>query len=378
MRRFSAFAVVIAAACLAACGKGGNVQRIAVAMPLTGDIGTEGQGIKRAVELAVAEANDAKRFPFMLEASAFDDRADPKEAKNVANLIVSDSRMIGVVGHYNSGCSIPAAQVYAQANLPMISPASTNPKLTLQQLEPGWVGPKSVFRVVPTDDVQGSYTADFAVQRLKLKKFAVVHDKTAYGQGLSEEFKRRFEQLGGKVVSFDGIAIGDKDFKALLTRIRSTSPEGVYFGGLYPECGLLIKQARELGMKTPFFSGDGSKTDGLFEVSGDASEGSYFTITGIPVEFLPSAKAFIDKYHAKYPGIEIKPFDHFGYEAANILIEALAQVGPDRAKLIQALHSIKHDGVLGVTAFDDKGDTLSKTITMTKVEKRKFVPVGSM
>lgn len=376
-KRSSAFLFSSALAfALAACGGGGgNTVRIGVAMPLTGDIGTEGQGVKRAVQLAVEEANASGKHPFKLEVRAFDDRADPKEAVSVANLIVSDSRMAGVVGHYNSGCSIPASQVYSRAGLPMISPASTNPKLTLQQLEPSWTGPKSVFRVVPTDDVQGTYAAEFAIKQLKLKDFAVLHDKTPYGQGLAEEFKKRLEALGGKALSFDGIAIGDKDFKALLTRIRSTNPEGVFFGGLYPECGLLIKQARELGMKAPFFSGDGSKTDGLFDVAGDAAEGSYFTITGIPVEELPSAKAFVEKYQAKYPGEPIKPFDHFGYEAAKILLAALEQAGPDRAKVIEALRKIRYDGVLGTTSFDEKGDTTSKIITMTRVQKKAFATV---
>jgi len=367
--------VFILAAALAGCGGDKNVVRIAVAVPLTGDIGTEGQGVKRAVELAVEEANGSGKYPFRLEARGFDDRADPKEAVNVANIIASDPRIVGVVGHYNSGCSIPASQVYARGGLPMITPASTNPKLTLQQMEAGWAGPRCVFRVVPTDDVQGSFTAEFVVGKLGLKSFAVVHDKTPYGQGLAEEFKKRLEALGGKALSFDGVATGDKDFKALLTRIRGSTPQGVYFGGLYPECGLLVKQAKELGMKMPFFSGDGSKTDGLFEVAGDSAEGSYFTITGIPVEFLPTAKAFLEKYKARFPGVEIKPFDHFGYEAAGIFLAALAQTGPDRAKVMEAVRKVEYEGVLGTTAFDEKGDTLSKIITMTKVEGRTFKPV---
>ena len=360
---------------LSGCGGGGNVVRVAVAAPLTGDVGTEGQGIKRAVELAVDEANASGKYPFKIEVRAFDDRADPKEAVNVANLIVSDSRIIGVVGHYTSGCAIPAAQVYARAGMPMISPGATEPKLTLQQLEPSWTGPRCIFRVVETDDVQGPFAAEFALKKLKLRKFAVIHDKTPYGQGLAEEFKKSLEKQGGTAVSFDGIAIGDKDFKALLTRIREAGPQGIYFGGLYPECGLLLKQSHELGMHVPFVGGDGANSPGLFDVAGKDAEDSYFTITGVPVDFLPTAKSFLDKFHQKYPGVPIKPFDHFGYEAAGVLLDALAQSGPDRAKLIQTLHSIKHQGVLGTTAFDEKGDTLSKVITMEKVEGGKFVPV---
>jgi branched-chain amino acid transport system substrate-binding protein len=361
---------------LAGCGGDSNAVRIAVAMPLTGDIGTEGQGVKRAVELAVEQANASGKFPFKLESRAFDDRADPKEAVNVANLIASDSKVIGVVGHYNSGCAIPSAPVYSRKGIPVVTPAATNPKLTLQQLEEGWTGPKNIFRVVPTDDVQGAYTAQFVVKKLKLKRFAIIHDKTFYGQGLAEEFKKNLEALGGTSLSFDGVATGDKDFKALLTRLRSTNPEGIYFGGLYPECGLLIKQGRELGLKAPFFSGDGSKTDGLFDVAGDAAEDSYFTITGIPVEYLPSAKAFVEAYQKKFPGVALHPYDHFGYEAANVILAALEKAGtPDRAKVMEALRTIKFDGVLGMTSFDEKGDTNIKTITMTRVKNKVFVPV---
>ncbi|MBI4051538.1 MAG: branched-chain amino acid ABC transporter substrate-binding protein [Elusimicrobia bacterium] len=374
---------------LSGCGQKAQVLRIAVAMPLTGDMGTEGQGVRRAVELAVAEINESKKFPFPVEARAFDDRADPKEAVNVANLIISDPQMIAVVGHYNSGCSIPASQVYSRAGLAMVSPASTNPKLTQQQLESSWNGPKSVFRVVPTDDVQGSYAAEFIYRKLKFKRFAVVHDKTPYGQGLAEQFQKRFVEIGGQVLSFDGISVGERDFKALLTRIKSLSPEGLYFGGLYTEAGLLIKQAKELGLKARFFSGDGTKTPTLFDVAGEAADGAYLTITGIPVEYLPTAKGFIQKYQKKFPGMELKPFDHFGYEATNIILETLAKILPPppqnpltsvptlRAALIEKLRKTKYSGLLGLTTFDEKGDTLNKIITMTQArfKDRSFPPL---
>lgn len=354
------------------CGPKEKVARIAVAMPLTGDMGTEGQGVRRAVEMAVDEANSAGLFPYRLEARSLDDRADPKEAVNVANLIVSDPSVLAVVGHYNSGCSIPAAKIYARAGIPMITPASTNPEVTAQQLKPDWTGLKSVFRVVPTDDVQGAYAAEFVRKKLKLSKMAVMHDKTAYGQGLAEQFKASFEGGGGKAVSYDGISIGDKDFKALLTRIKDAGPDGLYFGGVYAEAGLILKQARELGIEFPFFSGDGAKTDTLFTVAGAAADGAYLSITGVPVEYLPTAKEFVAEYKRRYsgPGMELKPFDHFGYEATRIILEALKRSGPDRAGLLEALRRTRYDGLLGTTTFDEKGDTLNKIITMTRADFR--------
>ncbi len=357
---------------LCACADKSNVVRVAVAVPLTGDMGTEGQGVRRAVELAVELANESHRFSYPIEARAFDDRADPKEAVSVANIIVSDPKTIAVIGHYNSGCSIPASQVYNRANLAMVSPASTNPKLTQQQLESGWSGPRNIFRVVPTDDVQGSFAADFVAKKLKLRRVAIIHDKTPYGQGLAEQFRDRFLSDGGSVLSFDGIVIGDRDFKALLTRLNSIKPDGIYFGGLYMEAGLLLRQAKELGLRAPFFSGDGSKTDELIKVAGPAAEGSYFSITGIPVEYLATAKPFLEKYNQKYPGVSVKPFDHFGYEATNIVLDALAKVGSDRGKIIEELRKTRYSGVLGVTEFDEKGDTKNKIVTMTQVRNGEF------
>ena len=159
MKKFLALAVLLPL--LSACGPKEKTFRLALAVPLTGDIAAMGQGMKRGADLAVKEANASGRFKFKVELRAFDDRADPKEAVNVANQIVSDSDVALVVGHLNSGCSIPAAQVYAKAGLAMITPAATNPKLTLQQMEPSWKWPKNIFRVNATDDVQGQHAANF-------------------------------------------------------------------------------------------------------------------------------------------------------------------------------------------------------------------------
>lgn len=360
----------------AACGPKDTSIKIAVAVPLTGDMGTEGQGLRRAVELAVEEANASKRFPYKLVAAPYDDRADPKEAVNVANLITSDPRVVAVVGHYNSGCAISAAKVYARAPVAMVSPAATNPEVTAQQDSADWAGPRMVFRVVPTDDVQGSYAATFAAKKLGKKRMALLHDKTAYGQGLAEQFKKTFLEQGGKIVSEDGISVGDKDFKALLTKIKNdpSKAEGIYFGGLYTEAGLLLKQMRELALKDPFafISGDGSMTFGLFDVAGDAADGAYLSIVGVPADELPSAKKFVEDYKARFPNDERKPFDHFGYEAANIIMAAMERAGsPDRAKVIEELKKTNHQGVLGTTVFDAKGDTTSKIVTMTRAVAKK-------
>lgn len=343
-----------------------------MAAPLTGDMGTEGQGLLRAVELAVEQVNAAKRFPFLLEAAPYDDRADPKEAVNVADLIVSDARVIAVIGHYNSGCALAAAPIYAQAGMPMITPSATNPQVTLQQLAPGWPGPRVVFRVVPTDDVEGAYAGDFAFRRLRKRRIALMHDGTPYGRGLALEFKSAFVKSGGKILSEDAISPGDKDFRALLSHIKAERPDALYFGGVYTEAGLIVRQMREVGMDAAFLSGDGAKTPSLFDVAGTAADGAYLTVVGTPVELLPAAKSFVAAYRQRWPGADegLKPFDPMGYEAAQVLFDALAKAGPDRPKLLEALRLTRRDGILGPMSFDDKGDTLNKTVTMVRADAK--------
>lgn len=376
-----AAASALAALFLASCGSKDKVYKLALAAPLTGDIAAMGQGMKRGTEMAVEEANASGRFKYKIELAAFDDRADPKEAVNVANQIASDPAIFAVVGHLNSGCSIPAAQVYAKKNLPMLNPASTNPKLTQQQLEPSWTWPRNIFRVNATDDVQGRFAAQYLRKNLQLKTVAVIHDKTPYGQGLAEEFQKEFLAQGGKVLSFDGIAIGDKDFKSLLTRIKNGGPQAIYFGGIYNEGGLIAKQSRELGLNAVFMSGDGTQSPEFVKVAGSASEGAYLTNVGQPPERTPSAKTFVENFKAKYPDVDFQPYDQYAYEAARIALFALESTGAglepgktDPLKAMAFLRTLKFDGVLGETRFDEKGDTLNKTISVYLVKDGKFVP----
>lgn len=347
-----------------------NVIKIALICPLTGDLAAMGQGMKRATEMAIEEANASGKFAgYSVELAAFDDRGDPKEAVNGANRIVSDKNVYGVVGHLNSGCSIPASQIYAKRNLVMVSPNSTNPKLTLQGL-------KNVFRVCTTDDVQGTFAAQYIYKKLKIQQVAVIHDKTAYGQGVAENFKTNFEPLGGKIISFDGIDTGDKDFKALLTTIKSKKPELIYFGGVYTECGLITKQAKELGLNVPVFSDDGTYTPEYLKIGGKATEGDYVSMVGIPPEKLVKARKFIEAYKNKFPGEDMQPYDPYTYEAANIVLDAIVNTNKDKIKMADYISTVKYDGILGVTSFDKNGDTLNKAISVYKIINQKFEYAG--
>lgn len=350
----------------AGCGCRRQTVRIAAALPLTGDLGSEGEGLRRAVLLAAEEAERSGKLPYRVEVAAFDDRADPEQAHSVANLIVADPRVAAVVGHYSSDCSAAAAPVYAGAALTMISPASTNPEITRAQLRPGWKGSRVVFRLVPTDDLQGAAAARYLRGRLGQKKVAVLHDGTLYGKGLADEFRRVFLRLGGKVPVEAAVKVGSRDLGAALEKLKAPGLQGVFYGGRYPEAGLILKGLGRLGKRPVFCSGDGARTPMLFTVAGAAADGAYLTSAGMPVETIPEADGFISAYRARWGGESPRPFDHYGYEAARIILKAVAEVGPERARVLAAVRRSRHEGMLGVTSFDEKGDVRSRRIAMTR------------
>jgi len=352
---------------LAGCGgTGEQVVKVALVCPLTGDIAAHGQGMKRGFEMAIEDANAAHKLgAAKIEAAIFDDRGDPKEAVTIANQIISDRAIIGVIGHLNSGCSIPASRIYEKRNVPMITPASTNPKLTMQ-------GYKNVFRVCGTDDVQGSWAGNYVLDTLKYNQVVVVHDKTPYGQGLAEEFQKQIVARGGIVTSFNGIDQGEKDFKALLTRIKTENPQVLFFGGLYAEAGLITKQMKELGLAVPLMGGDGMFSNEFARIAGPASEGDFATMVGLPPSKLPQAADFLARYAAKYPGQDMQPYDPYTYDAATLLLDAYAKVNQNRDSLIAAIAGTTYDGILGRTTFDERGDTRNKQISIYHIKDGRF------
>lgn len=360
----SAVAVLAAgvAALIVGCARERTV-RVAVAVPLTGDVGTEGQGVRRAVELAVEEANASHRLPFRVEVEPFDDRNEPAEAFNVANLIISDPRIVAVIGHYTSGCALAAARVYAAAPVAMISPSATAPELTLQQTRADWQGPRVVFRMAPTDEVQGRYAADYARERLRKRRIALVHDGTPYGISLVSEFKRAFIGGGGRVALEARVSPGQRDYSKLVADLADARPDAIYFGGVYTEAGLLLKALRSSSLKTAaFLGGDGVRTPGLFDVAGDAADGAYATLLGEPDE-----SGFVSAYAKRWPDEPLRPYDFAAYQAARIALDALAQAGPDRAKLLEAVRASRR--------FDAKGDTQNRAVHFlrARVKDRSFV-----
>jgi branched-chain amino acid transport system substrate-binding protein len=324
---------------------------IGVAGPMTGDQSKLGGDVKRGAQLAVDEWNAKGGIGGRkLHLEVGDDQHDPKQAVSVANKLINMG-IVGMVGHFNSSASIPASSVYHDADIPMITPASTNPKLTEQ-------GFSNVFRVVGRDDQQGSVAAKFVASSLKAKRISILHDKTTYGQGLAQEFKKSllaFAAEGLEVVSFDGVIQGERDFRGILTALKGHQPDLFFFGGVFPEGGQLVKQAREVGLSAPMMSGDGVIDPKFIEIAGEAAEGTYLTFTPDP-DKMPQAAGFLKKYRAKH-GSQLAPYAIYSYDATNILLKAISDSGSTEGKHITAaIRSMKYDGASGHIEFDEKGD----------------------
>lgn len=341
-----------------------NVITIGAAGPMTGDQSKMGTDLRHGVELAIEEWNAkggvlGKRIVLQVG----DDQHDPKQAVAVANKFVN-SGVAGVIGHWNSSASIPASGVYHQAKTVMITPASTNPQLTEQ-------GFPTVFRVCGRDDQQGPLAARFVRERLAGAAVAILHDKTTYGQGLAQEFQRALGD-GHRIVFTSGVTQGDKDFRAVLTTVKRAKPDLIFFGGIYPEAALLVRQARELGMSAPFLVGDGTYDQKFLEIAGPAAEGTYLTFGPDP-SALPASQTFLQKYHDRFG--PHGPYSIYAYDAANILIAAITQAQiTDGPTVAETIRSTTHQGAQGEIRFDAKGDVLNAPYVVWTVKQGQFEP----
>src|SRR5690349_20364508 len=337
--------------------------------PLTGGIAHLGKDDENGVHLAVDEAN-AKKIKLGGKAVNFvmmseDDQADPKLGPTIAQKFV-DAKVAGVVGHLNSGVSIPASAVYNQAGIPMISGSATNPKLTEQ-------GFKTIFRTVVRDDQQGPAVAAYIVNELKIKKVAIADDATAYGEGLANEVEKTLKAAGVQIVAREKTNDKATDFKAILTKMKGKSPDGIFYGGMDATGGPMLKQARELGIKASFAFGDGACTAEMNKLAGPASEGMICSQAGIPTQM--ASKAFTDAFTAKYG--EVKQYAPFFYDGANLLIAAMQKAdSADPAKYLPELQKISYDGATGHIEFDDKGDRKDAEMTIFQMKGGKVEPVA--
>jgi branched-chain amino acid transport system substrate-binding protein len=352
---------IIVSLILPACsagGAGGATIKIATQSPLSGGQSSIGVDIKNGAELALSQLSDPlKGMGFKVELAAYDDEANADKGVANAKQIVSDPAILCVVGHYNSGVQIPSSEVYHSSGLANVSPANTNPKVTDR-------GYAEVSRIVGRDDIQGSVGAQFAKSK-GVKTVYVLHDKTTYGQGIAEFFKREAETQGIKVLGFEGTE-EKANFDALLTPIVSNKPEAVYFGGMFDQIAVFIKQARQKGYQGMFISDDGFDSNEAANIAGDAlmqGGGTFYSTVAGPAKLYPGTAKFQTDFKSKY-NADPKPFAAQGYDSMGICLKAIETAAkangnkvPTRQQVAQAVRDLKaYPGITGTITFNKKGD----------------------
>jgi branched-chain amino acid transport system substrate-binding protein len=373
---FGVVAIAVIAA-VSGCGEDKKAQasgKLTIAIgsvaPLTGGIAHLGKDNENGARLAVEEANAAKikigGKDAAFELVSQDDQADPKVGTTVAQKLV-DAKVAGVVGHLNSGTSIPASSIYSQANIPVISGSATNPKLTEQ-------GFKTQFRVVGRDDQQGPAIASYLAATTKPKLAAVIDDATAYGEGIANEVEKTLKAAGVNVLPREKGTDKTTDWKAVLTKVKGRSPDAVFYGGMDATAGALLKQGRELGIKAVFSFGDGACTDKMKELAGEAADGLLCSQAGIPAQ--AASKKFLDAYKKRF-NVDPILYSPFTYDAANILIEAIRKAdSADPVKYLPVLQKLEFTGATGKIAFDAKGDRSDAEMTIFTIKGGKLEPIA--
>ncbi|QDY76250.1 branched-chain amino acid ABC transporter substrate-binding protein [Streptomyces qinzhouensis] len=363
-------------------GGGKTTVVIGIDAPLTGSLSALGQGIKNSVDLAAKTANKDNVVPGVeFKVESYDDQALPASGQQNAIKLVANKDVLGVVGPLNSGVAQSMQGDFAKANLAQISPANTNPSLSQGD---NWGSGdkkrpfKTYFRTATTDVIQGKFAAQYLFNEAKKKKVFVVDDKQTYGAGLAAIFADEFKKLGGTVVGTDKVTVKETDFSPAADKIKASGADSVFFGGQYPEGGLLADQIKKAGANVPTMGGDALYDPAYIKASGQSNDGDLATSVGYPVEMLPTAKKFIDDYKAGGYKDPYAAYGGYSYDAAWAIIQAVKSVvdanggkvpGDARAKVTEALAKVSFDGVTGKVSFDEFGDTTNKQLTVYRVEK---------
>lgn len=361
-------------------GASGGTQKLVVAVvgPMSGQYSDYGSTAKAGAEYALKEKQEEfKKLGFDVQLLAQDDQADPKQGVAVAQMLISNPDVIGVVGHATTGASITASAQYEQEKLTMVSPSATGSDLTEQ-------GKKIVHRICARDDQQGSKAAIYAKNQLNIKSAFVMHDKQAYGQGLADEVKKQFEKDGVQIVGYEGVTAGEKDYSAVINQIVAANPEMVYFGGYYSDAGIIVKQAREKGYKGVFMGGDGYDSADLVKIAGaDNANNVVFTSTVGDVGATEDGKKWITDFE-KSTGNKVGIFTSFGYDSMGVMLNGLEEAikanggkKPTREQVLEAVHKTKdYKGKFVNVTFNDKGDNEFASVYVYKYENGQKVFIG--
>ena len=343
------------------------VVKIGHVAPLTGPQAHLGKDNENAARMAIDELNakgleigDAK---IKLELVPEDDQADPKQGTIVAQKLV-DAKVNGVVGHLNSGTTIPASKLYFDAGIPQISGSATNPKYTQQ-------GFATAFRVMANDVQQGKVLGEYAAKQLAGKTVAIIDDRTAYGQGLADEFEKGAAAAGAKVAAREFTNDKATDFAAILTKIKSKKVDVIFYGGMDAQGGPMTKQMKSLGLKAKFLTGDGGCTPEYIKLAGEASEGQFCSLPGVPLDQMPGGKAFGDAFSAKYGQIQL--YAPYVYDAVMVMVDSMKRANSvEPAKYLPEIGKTDYQGVTAKIQFDDKGDLKGGAISLYQVKGGKW------
>jgi branched-chain amino acid transport system substrate-binding protein len=336
--------------------------RLGVGGPMTGGSAAFGAQLKNGAEQAAEDINATGGILGQkIVLSIGDDRADPKEGVSTANKFVADGVKF-VVGHFNSGVTMPASEIYRENGIVEITPAATNPNVTERKM---W----NIFRVCGRDDQQGGLAGAMIAEKFAGKHVAIIHDKTTYGQGLAEETRKAINARGLKEVMFEGVNKDDKDFTALVSKLKAVNPDLVYWGGLHDTGGLILRQMRDQGLKAPMMGGDGMADDEFAAIAGPGSEGTLMTFSPDP-RLNPDNKQIVDLFRKKR-GFEPQSYTLYSYAAVQIFKQAAEEAKSlDTKKVAEVMHSGRaFKTVLGDVSFDEKGDVTGYSVGGKKKDR---------
>ncbi|MET0509215.1 MAG: branched-chain amino acid ABC transporter substrate-binding protein [Burkholderiaceae bacterium] len=363
LEKVLAVAIGTTFAALSGAATAQTVVRIGHVGPLTGSIAHLGKDNENGGKLAIQDLN-AKGIKIGGQAVKFelvpeDDGADPKQGTAAAQKLV-DAKVAGVIGHLNSGTTIPASRIYHDAGIPQISPSATNPQYTKQ-------GFKSAFRVVANDSQLGGTLGKYAVNELKAKSIAIIDDRTAYGQGVADEYEKAAKAAGGKVVGREFTNDKATDFAAILTKLKGTSPDVVFYGGMDAVAGPMLRQMKQLGINAKFMGGDGICTTELIKLAG-GSMGDGQVVCAEAGGVTKEGEAKLNDWKAKFKktfNADVQIYAPYVYDAVMVMVAAMQKADSvDPKKYLPELQKISYDGVTGKIVFDDRGDIKDGTLTL--------------
>lgn len=352
---------------------GSNKITIASMTPLSGSNASLGESIRYGAELAVKDrAADLEKAGFKVDFLAMDDQAKPEQGTQLAEQLITKKDVLAVIGTLNSGVTIAVSQKLSAEGLVMVSPSATATQVTDRRLP-------NVNRIVARDDNQGPSAAKFIKDGLKVASVFIIHDKTPYGQGLADEVKKAASSMGLKVDGFEGINAGDKDFSAVLTKVKGAGSPAIFYGGVYPEAAQLVKQMKEKAIDAKFVGADGIDSSELVKLAGDAANGVYYTSVISDIQKSAEGQAFAKKY-ADFAKKPMDSYATYAYDSAQIVVNALIEFAkahpgkvPTRKELAEQVRKTSgFKGLAGTVTFDDKGDNKESKVFIYQIQNGKY------